>query len=822
MKYVTGAKNSDVASGLELKNRRIAYEAATEGIVLLSNDGTLPLNVGKIAVYGTGALYTIKGGTGSGEVNERYSVSILEGLKNAGFVVTTDAWLADCAVAYEAAKAAHFEKIKKGGLKAMFNIFSNSTLLFPAGREITESDIVGSDTDTALYVVSRQAGEGGDRKLEKYEYTLTDEEISHILTLSRAYKHTVLCINCGSSMDISGIDGLNVSAVVNFNQQGEEGGNALADVLSGKVTPSGKLTDTWARTYADIYNGDEYSYLSGDTTKEFYREGIYVGYRYFDTFEKPCRYPFGFGLSYTTFDIHTNNVTLDGGNVKVDVTVTNTGSCSGKEVVQVYVVLPDGKLKKEYQRLVGFAKTETLEAGERQTLQVSFDVSYLTSFCEECSATVLEAGSYVVMVGNSSQDNEAVAVVNVDKTTKLVEVKNNCPVQTELKEIDAVVRTFAGDISALPTLQLKSDSISTAVIDYSAKKDAADTVALAIMAKLSVRDMAEICVGAGLGGMFSTKKIVTLGAVGRTTDKLYKKGLINVNLCDGPAGVRILRRAAIRGRLKMVDYLHSVMEFLPRWLLKPLLANPQKDETLYQFCTAFPVGTALAQSWNTPLCEAVGAAVGEEMDAYNGTFWLAPAQNIHRNPLCGRNFEYFSEDPVLSGKMSASLTRGVQSVEGVYATIKHFACNNQEDNRNKCDSIVSVRALREIYLRGFEICVKEAAPKSVMTSYNLLNGVYTPNSRHLVTDVLRREWGFTGVVMTDWYSTGKKLAQPDQCIAAGNDLIMPGSGWNKRSILKGLKSGNITKEQLAECAKNVVKLIVKSNMAKRYRVDDFE
>ena len=253
-----------------------------------------------------------------------------------------------------------------------------------------------------------------------------------------------------------------------------------------------------------------------------------------------------------------------------------------------------------------------------------------------------------------------------------------------------------------------------------------------------------------------------------------------------------------------------------------MLADPEKDTLVYQYCTAFPVGTALAQSWNGELCEQVGHAVGVEMEEYLVTYWLAPAMNIHRNPLCGRNFEYYSEDPVVSGKIAAAIVRGVQSIPGCYATIKHFCANNQEENRNKSDSILDERTLREIYLRGFEICMKEAKPASVMSSYNKINGVYSPNSRELLTDVLRCEWGFEGMVMTDWYSTGNGLGRNDLAIDAGNDLIMPGMGANKKEILKGIKAGTVSLEHLKCSASRIIRQILCSNVARKFKPEDFE
>ena len=293
---------------------------------------------------------------------------------------------------------------------------------------------------------------------------------------------------------------------------------------------------------------------------------------------------------------------------------------------------------------------------------------------------------------------------------------------------------------------------------------------------------------------------------------------MNVALCDGPAGLRVQKRSTVdkKGKVKPVDLALSVFEAFPDFFKGFMLGNPEKDTVLYQYTTAFPVANALAQTWNTDLMYRIGDAIYREMKEYGCTFWLAPAINIHRNPLCGRNFEYFSEDPFLSGSMSAAIIKGVQQEDGFYVTVKHYACNNQEDNRNGVSSNLSERTLREIYLRGFEISVREGGAKSVMTSYNKVNGVYAPNSHDLCTKVLRNEWGFQGVVMTDWFSTNRGLASNALAMAAGNDLIMPGGGSFKKEILDGVKSGRISEEDVHRCCANVVRAILYSATQRDY------
>ena len=822
-KYVTGATFENAPTKQEMAHRALARRAAQEGIVLLKNqDHALPLCPGKLAVYGAGASMTVKGGTGSGEVNERYTVSILQGLENAGFVVTTKQWIQDFEAEYTQAKEAYAQRKAKTSMlqfKDVINIMSDPPML-PAGRVVNEADISASDTDTALYIVARQAGEGTDKKLDKGEFDLMPNEKESLRKLSAAYKKTILIINSGAQMDLSILDEIDISAVLYFCQQGEEGGNALADVLTGKVSPSGKLVDTWARTYRDIPFAMEYSYLSGDTSREDYKEGIYVGYRYFDTFGVAPRYPFGYGLSYTEFTLTAGVPTLSGTQVSVPVTVRNVGEAAGREVVQVYVSAPSGKLDKEFKRLTAFDKTDILAPGEEQTLSLQFFMKDCASYDKQVAAFVLEQGAYSLLVGTSSANVSPTAVIIVPQAQTVTQCKNICTPEKPVSQLTAPARECPVADSALPRLTM--ESFAPEVISYSEPAPLEEPKVKAILDTLTEKEMAELCVGAGYGCMMKAEKIAALGCIGKTTDTLWKKGIPGVNLSDGPAGLRLSQGSAInrKGKVKTLQFVMSFMEFFPGFLKKAMLANPQKDELLYQFCTAFPVGTALAQTWNKALCEEIGSAIGAEMNTYLVTYWLAPAMNIHRNPLCGRNFEYFSEDPLVSGKIAAALVRGVQSHPGTYATIKHFAANNQEDNRNKSNSVLDERTLREIYLRGFEICVKDAHPASVMSSYNKLNGVYSPNCKELLTDVLRCEWGFDGIVMTDWYSTGNGLGSNDGAIRAGNDLIMPGMSANTKEILRGLQNGTVTRTQLRISAGRIVKQLLDSNAAV-YTADQF-
>ncbi len=821
MGLLTKASYSAEVTEREIKNREVAYRAALEAAVLLKNEQVLPLKrKQKVAMYGAGVSMTVKGGTGSGEVNERHSVTILEGMESRGFEVTTKQWIADFEKGF-AAEEAVFGRMQTKALLSL-NVKRIQELVFQkyygyTGRDITPQDIMDSATDTCIYVLSRQAGEGADRKTEAGSYFITETEKKAISFCAKNYKKFLLVINSGCSIDMSFTEEIKgIGAIMFICQLGMEGGNAFADILLGTVSPSGKLTDTWANQYEDFPYANEYSYLSGNPDNSCYKEGIYVGYRYFDTFEKKVRYPFGYGLSYTGFSMKTGRCRTVGTKVEITVKVTNTGDThAGKEVVQVYLSAPQGKLAKEYQSLVAFKKTKLLAPGESENVTVVFDMADFGSYDEESSSYILEGGYYAVRVGNSSRTTEVACSVILPETVVLSKHEAICLPQTEIHELTPEKRSE----EVLPDglrLYLPAAVFKTVVHTYKTPEICQEERVQALLNTLTKKEMADLLVGIG---MFGGKTGFTLpGSVGNTTSKLWNKGLANMTLCDGPAGLRIQRRSTVtkREKVKAVDLSMSVFEKFPRWIQKLILGNPEKEPVLYQYTTAFPVTAALAQTWNEELLYEVGEAVFAEMKEYGCTYWLAPAINIHRNPLCGRNFEYFSEDPFLTGHLAAALTKGVQQEEGYYVTVKHFACNNQENNRMKSSSNLGERTLREIYLRAFERTVKEGGAKSVMTSYNLINGTYTPDSYDLCTRVLRNEWGFDGVVMTDWYSTGRGKGDNALAIRAGNDLIMPGGKWYAKRILSGLVCGKVTEEEMRRACANIIKATFSSAIQKEY------
>ncbi len=821
MELLTKASYSSEVSEREKRNLEVAYRAACESVVLLKNDDVLPLKTKKVALYGPGVTRTIKGGTGSGEVNERHSVTILEGMENRGFEIATRQWLEDYEDAYEEGEIA-YKKAQRDIVKLIKSKSFMEMMLKgytpPAGRAITEKDIADSDTDTAIYVLSRQAGEGGDRKAEKGDLFITDEEKAAIETCVANYKNFVLVINSGCSIDMSFVDEFpGIGAILFICQLGTEGGNAFADIVSGKVTPSAKLTDTWAKKYADIPFHNEYSYLNGNVEDEYYKEGIYVGYRYFDSFGvEPC-YPFGYGLSYTDFSIYGAGVTVEGTKVHLNATVTNKGATySGKEVAQVYISAPAGNIDKEYQSLAAFRKTKVLAPGESETIELVFDMAEIGSYEEASASYVLDAGEYIVRLGNSSRNTVPVAVIILDEKVVVSKHNNVCPVVEAFEELKSEGYQMEDVNAGVPRVAISATAFKTINYTYEVPAIYSDERVDKFMKTLTLEEMVDIVVGIGMFG--GETRFNMPGSVGNTTSKFWDRGLANVTLCDGPAGLRITKHGVVQknGEVKPVELPISVFEMFPDFIQGFLKGDPEKGTSIYQYTTAFPVTAALAQSWNMQLLEEVGKAIYVEMKEYGCTFWLAPAVNIHRNPLCGRNFEYVSEDPFLTGEVAAAITKGVQQEEGFYVTVKHFACNNMEDNRNKVSSNLSERALREIYLRGFERAVRKGNAKAIMTSYNRINSVYAPNSHDLCTKVLRNEWGFDGVVMTDWFSTNKGLGHNALAMKAGNDLIMPGGGSYKKEILAGVKSGMISEEDVRRCCANVVRAIMNSATQKEY------
>lgn len=813
------------AAAYEAPHREVSRRAAAEGIVLLKNENqVLPLAKGmKVALYGPGATHMIKGGTGSGDVNERDVVTIYQGLLNAGYTVTTKEWIDEYDKIYTNARIAWRDDIIRRTQEndgedslAFFHVYSSSPFFTPDGPEVTKTD-----ADTAIYVLSRVAGEGADRFNKPGDYYLTEQEKKNLGDICHFYEKVILVVNTGGLVDLSFVEEYpNIYSILQLVQPGMEGGNALADVISGHVTPSGKMTDTWAWKYEDYPNAMTFSHLNGNVEKERYEEGIYVGYRYFDTFQVPVRYSFGYGLSYTGFRIETTRVTA-GADVEVEVRVTNTGSVySGKEVVQIYVSAPTGELEKEYRRLCGFAKTSCLAAGESETLTIRFPAYRMASYDAATAEWILEEGTYLLWTGDSLAGSRPEALLTLAEKKVLSKVKNICPPQEELQEIsfpkEKRETRLKADIEAGRARGIRENvfdlsAAETEVIDYDAPYEPEDDEAARIVKGLEVEQLIRLATGdpaKGQGSNLGSAGVSVPGSAGETSTAAYEQGVANIVLADGPAGLRLMQKYTVKdGEIQMPPFEGS--------LEHGFFAEDYKAEgtPYYQYCTAIPVGTLLAQSWDEKLIEEVGAMIGEEMELFGVTLWLAPGMNIHRNPLCGRNFEYYSEDPLVSGKIAAAMTKGVQNVPGCGTTVKHFACNNQEDNRMGSDSILSERALREIYLKGFEIAVKESKPMSIMTSYNLINGIHAANCKDTCTVAARQEWGFDGVIMTDWTTTEQgEDCTAAGCMRAGNDIVMPGQFSDHDNMRKELEQGRLKEEELRRCITRLVRVVLRSGL----------
>ncbi len=726
-------------------------QAGAESCVLLKNSGALPLNKEReVAVFGRCQLDWFYVGYGSGgDVNAPYHVNLIDGLRNAG-VRMNDELLQ----AYETWTQQEDNVADHG----WWGHWPMNYPEMPLDAALVNR--AAQSAETALVVLGRAAGEDRENTLTKGSYYLTDEERAMLDTVTAAFTRVVVLLNIGNIMDMAWTEeyGDKLSALMIVWQGGMESGNAVADVLTGAVTPCGKLGDTIARRYEDYpssanFGGKEYN---------DYAEGIYVGYRYFDQHPDKVLYPFGFGLSYTDFALKVESLHHTADETEATITVTNTGTLLGKEIVQLWCHAPKGRLDKPLRVLVAFGKTKTLAPGESETLTLRCDDKCLASYDEERSRFVLESGEYRFTANNTEAGS-----FSLEEEITVEQCEPLCKTSTALRE-----RITSCLPKAIPVTGIRRYSLD----DVKNGKITLDD----FIARLSDEELEALSRGHGMMGS-SLGVAGNAGAFGGVIESLRQKGVPPIITSDGPAGLR-----------------------------------------LKKYCALQPCGTALACTWNTDLIEALSAKVGEEMIHYGVDVQLAPGMNIHRNPLCGRNFEYFSEDPLLSGKMAAATVRGVQS-KGKAACPKHFACNNQETNRNKNDSRVSERALREIYLRNFEIVVKEAKPLTIMTSYNKVNSVWSHYNYDLVTTVLRGEWGYTGCVITDWWMQKAKspefpkLRNNAYRVRAQVDVLMPGDIGHLAkqyksdgSLLETLgQPEGITRTELQRTARNVLMLALR-------------
>ncbi len=753
-------------------------QVAAEGAVLLENR-VLPLAEGtRLSLFGRVQTNHFCTGYGSGgDVNVPYRVHLLEGIRNCPHFVLNEA----LAKQYE-----DFDRTSPID-HGVWGMWPRHYPEMPITEEtVSQAKAV---SDQALVILGRSSGEDRENVLEPGSFYLTEAEKNMLRLVTERFPDAVLLLNIGSVMDLSFLADYSFGAVLLLWQGGMESGNAAADLLSGRVCPSGRLTDTVAYRYEDYPSAGHF----GGRDKNEYWEDIYVGYRWFETFGKDkVLFPFGHGLSYTKFQKAA--VSVDA--LSWDVTVTNTGAFPGKEAVLVYLQKPCGVLGNPVRELAAFAKTKCLGPGESQTLRLTVSREQLASF-DDSGLTgnkdcyVIQKGCYQFFLGGDVRSAESLGAYPVEKddvVSRLSEAAAPAapfPILA-IQELGGKTVTVsrraaarAVDLKRRIEGNLPDSLFQTGDKGYKLKDVKEGRVSLeAFVAQLSLDELEAISRGGYIMGHPLGPK-GNAGIFGGVTESLREKGIPPVVTTDGPSGIR-----------------------------------------LYDSCSLMPIGTLLACTFDTALLETLFRQVGLEMKERGSDVLLAPGMNIHRNPLCGRNFEYFSEDPLVSGKIAAAAVRGIQSV-GVSACPKHFACNNQEFRRTTNDSQVSQRALREIYLKGFEICVKESAPKNIMTSYNKINGVWGHYQYDLVATVLRGEWGYRGNVITDWWMHPSrspefpKLRDNGYRVRSQVDVLMPGS---RRVDLRRKpdgtllasygKEGGITLGEMQLCAKNVLRCVM--------------
>lgn len=782
---------------------------APECTLFLKRSGKLPLpGPCEIALYGSGARHTVKGGTGSGEVNSRSFLNIEESLSRAGFQILTKDWLDRYDAVRKDAYAAFLKKIRSDARK-----HRTSPLIEGMGAVMPEPEYeipLEQRCNTAVYVLSRISGEGSDRKVVPGDVLLSESEKRDILALQEMYPVFLLVLNVGGPVDLSPVV-QDVDDILLLSQLGVQTGAVLSDILLGEAYPSGKLTTSWVRG-GDFCPQAEF----GEKEETHYKEGIYVGYRYYDAAHVKPLFPFGFGLGYTDFRLEPGAVTLAGEQVTVSAQVRNTGAFSGKEVVQLYLSSPWGALDQPAQALAAYGKTRELAPGESCRMELRFKMSDLASFDEARSAYVLEKGDYVLRCGNSSRKCKPMALLRLTHEVVTLQARDllGKPDFSDWKPegpepVPEGLPVYVLDAGSIPTKTLsdtrtpRPDPMVQALTD--------EELVFLNIGGFKLKDRSSVVGDSGF---------TIPGTAGETTSQLKAKGFPAIIIADGPAGVRLARDyyEDKKGAHSLSSaMLPTMIDLLPapvRSSMRRQKKLPKGAVVKHRYATAIPIGTAIAQSFSLSLAESCGDIVGDEMERFGIHLWLAPALNIHRSILCGRNFEYFSEDPLVSGLTAAAITRGVQKHPGRGVTIKHFAANNQETNRYNNNSNVSQRALREIYLKGFGLCVRESQPCAVMTSYNLINGVHTSESRELTEDILRGEFGFQGIVMTDWVVGGslmynsKRYPMPNagKVALAGGDLFMPGSKADYDRCMAMVRSGELPRYQLELNATRVLRM----------------
>ena len=770
---------------------KLSKEAAAAGMVLLKNENnTLPLKKGqRVALFGKGSFDYVKGGGGSGDVGCPYVRNLYEGLKELGLTKI-------------------FEPLSEYYRKQVEELYKEKHAVpgMIKEPELPEELLkeAAAYTDTAIYVISRFSGEGWDRSdvvcnnefnpwetevsmpevasriYPKGDFYLTAEEEQVLSEVKKNFDSVIVVLNVGGIFDTGWIAKEDeIDAALFSWQGGMEGGLATAEILTGTVNPSGKLPDTFASDLSD-YPSTENFHESFDYVE--YTEDIFVGYRYFETIPGAASrvvYPFGYGLSYTQFSVEEQEAIVNGDEITVTVRVTNLGNRSGKEVVFLYYSAPQGSLGKPSRELLTYQKTRELLPGESQILKLSAPTARMASFDDRGavaqSAFVLEKGTYRFYIGGDIRNGQPVAEELILEDNVIVEQCSSLLAPTSLSKRllpDGTYETLevsepydinecifekieAGyDEAIMPATRGRDRykmyaPIPEGKFSFTEVAEGKHTVD-EFVAQLSDEELIHLC-----GGQPNTGVANTFGI-----GNLPEYDVPNFMTADGPAGVRI------------------------------------SDETGIH-TTAWPCATLLASTFDTELVERVGRAGGEELIENNLYIWLTPGMNIHRNPMCGRNFEYYSEDPVVAGLTAAALVRGIQS-NGVSACPKHFAANNKETNRKHSDSRVSERALREIYLKGFKLMIDTSHPLTIMSSYNVINGQRVAESHDLLTGILRDEWKYDGLVLSDWWNRAEQYKE----ILAGNNVKM-GNGYPER-VQKAMDMGALTRKDIEKSAKRVL------------------
>ncbi len=761
------------------KHTQLSRKAAAEGMVLLKNIGNaLPLRKGEsVALFGKATIEYIKGGGGSGDVHTPYIRNVFDGFNLKESEGKVQVYMPLVEFYKEYVKRESVNVLTQEQINARWDIVNNMEFCTErddmtydtfAAMHVVEAEVpdelivdASKNADTAIITLSRFSAEGVDRRPQGGDYYLSDLEKNLIDRTCELFGKVIIVINSGATIDCEYFaENDKVQAVVFGWQGGMEGGTALADILCGDVNPSGKMADTIAKSY-DCYPCKDDFWECFDHVD--YSDDIFVGYRYFETMAKDSvRYPFGFGLSYTEFELSGKVCVESDGKIVAVATVKNVGNIAGKEVVQLYYSAPQGKLGKPARELAAYKKTSLLAPGESETVALTFSVNDMASFDDlgkvQKSAYVLEKGNYEFYLGTDVRSAEKLGFeYELKEDTVALQLNSWC------RPFKLAKRLLAdGSYEELPTSEEsyyygKNEPTGAVKPENEVKFDlVGESITMdEFVAQFTMDELMDFVGGHAPTGVANT------GCFGG----LERLNIPPVPTADGPAGLR----------------------------LEPCTGIPT---------TAWPCATLLACTFNPELIFEVGAAGGAEVRENNLGIWLTPALNIHRDPLCGRNFEYYSEDPLVAGKCAAAATRGIQS-QKVAVSMKHFACNNKEANRFASDSRLSERALREIYLKGFEICVKEGDPWTVMSSYNLINGQHTSESYELLTCILRDEWGFKGMVTTDW---GVKN-DPVKEVKAGNDMKMH-CGYPE-DLKAGLEKGDITRADLELCVKRILDMFTK-------------